>query len=185
VYRDGLDLSLRFDELFFQCYADTALQVDVWGKLFSRCQAIPPFPGNPPIPELPEPLDPLVVPPGTPVPPAEFAPPPPGREGDYEPAPGDVAEPPQGFPIGSCSEQYLVLIRATGSNFNPSGTFDFQITCFAPILGLRIEPAAGGSPGAVDVILDASDETCQPLEYSVVLNDADTAIFTFISAQLI
>jgi hypothetical protein len=104
------------DTVRVNCYADTALQVSLWGIPFDVCSADNTVP--PPVPPPQPPTQ--TYQPGTPVPvSAPYSPPDDG--GDTQPYPGD-APPPSGptFPYGDANHSYSVQFDVDVSNNNGS-----------------------------------------------------------------
>jgi hypothetical protein len=104
------------DTVRVNCYADTALQVSLWGIPFDTCSGDNTVP--PPVPPPQPPTQ--TYPPGTPVP---VSPPytPPDDGGDTQPYPGDSAPPPgPSFPYGDANHTYSVQFDVDVSNNNGS-----------------------------------------------------------------
>lgn len=136
--------------MLFQCYADTALSVTVQRLKYEICT-----PGNDPTPPPPRPIPtppPTQTPPGTSIPPGSYTPAPPGSGGNYEPFPGDGANPP---PVGGieCAKYKVTFIIRDIDNPNSDPEVRSEASVFGEIGALISEPNAS-SPGQYLIFLE-------------------------------
>jgi hypothetical protein len=128
--QDYKSLALSWDEILFNCYSNTALQIRFYKLDYDVCN-----PGNDDSDDPPPPPPPLpLVPPGTAI--GDISPP--YDEGDFDdgntdPFEGDeIPEPPPEF--ADCQP-----VRVTFSGVRPNGTiFSTTADLLAPIVDIRI-----------------------------------------------
>lgn len=156
AYLDSLtNRQVREEQLFFNCYADVALNVVVQRLKYELCNddanPPPPPPKPKPVPPPPE------VPPGEPVPPSIYAPPPPGSGSNYEPFPGDRADPPgEGEECLSYAVSYIM--RDPGNaNFTP---IEASVQVLGIVVGFETIPSST-NPGLFDVVLRCGGQDLQ------------------------
>lgn len=153
--------AFQYDELRFDCYADTALSLTLIGEKIAKCS-----PGDAPTrpPQLPPPRPPS-VPPGTPLTDRTTPVSPPYEDEDPDkenPFPGDAPapEPPSEFPVGrECS-----IVRMAWQTADSEGRVDNIVRfVFGEVEGQRI----AGGPGNYSIFAtcrgDSSGE-CLPVQ---------------------
>lgn len=107
LIEDFQTLQLTWDEILFSCYADTALQVRLYGTDYDYCGPLPSPPNDPPPPPPPLPK----VPPGTPIGDiSEPYDPDTNDGGNTQPFPDDSIPPPN-EPPGLACVQYRIVVR--------------------------------------------------------------------------
>jgi len=140
-----LHLGLEFDEVRFNCYKDTALEVTLVGTTYDVCNSS--YAGSLPTGEPPTP--PILIPQGTPI---EASPPYDDEEENpiTNPYPGD------GFPE---PEPCVTVIRGAGLNpttCNPLDNFgDYTFTGYGELVAVTIPP--NSCPG-LRLFLDGVDQ---------------------------
>lgn len=133
LIKDYKSLALSWDEILFNCYSNTALQIRFFKLDYDVCNEENDDSDDPPPPPPPLPQ----VPPGTPI--GSISPP--YDEGDNdngntEPFEGDESEPPPPPPPEPC-DKCLVTVRVTfqnGTTINVNGAGGTGGLQFAPIV---------------------------------------------------
>lgn len=166
--RDHPHTSFQYDELRFDCYADTALTLTVIGEKITKCNPLD-APGRPP--QLPPPRPPS-EPPGTPLNDDSTPLSPPYEEEDSDkesPFPGDLPAPPEepDFPAGE--ECVPILMRWLTGDSEGNEQY-ISRTVFGVVEGQRI----AGDQGNYSIFV-----TCQGDATTGCIPVQELQLFTF------
>lgn len=136
---DYKSLALGWDEILFNCYSSTALQVRIYGLKYDSCdpEKDDPYYPPPPPPPLPE------VPPDTPI--GDISPPydpDTNDDGNTDPFPDDSIPVPPDLPGEVCTLYHLVIrIFSDGYGEPTPGYFDYEYFPYGEVfIELRDEP---------------------------------------------
>jgi len=171
LIKDYESLALGWDEILFDCYSSTALQIRFYALDYDVCNPDRDDTNYPPPP--PPPLPP--VPPDTSI--GSITPPYDGEndDGNTVPFPDDDFETPGS---GDCVA-YDVVINVFG-NFDPNPAV-FTKNVWGPVGELRIDNPSAGEFTTVALILDCRGDRnvapCQP-ETSITINTAQRRDYT-------
>lgn len=157
---DYKSLSLGWDEILFQCYADTAIQCRFYSLDYDTCNPANDQTDLPPPP--PPPLPPVT--PGTPIgsisnpydPDTE-------DDGNTQPFPGDASEPPPVEPPGEACVKYRVTIEYEQAYGDPLTTK--EIICYGEVGDPFIVPSGGANAVVLPCrgyAFPTLDDGCQP-----------------------
>jgi hypothetical protein len=132
LIKDYENLDLGWDEVLFNCYSSTALQVRFFGAKYDFCDPDKDKKHRPPPP--PPPRD--KVPPDTPI--EDLSPPyeeETSDDGNTDPYEGDESSE---FPLGEACIKYHVVCRITSPTFS-EGFFDVEVDCYGEIEGVGVD----------------------------------------------
>jgi hypothetical protein len=138
-------LSLGWDEVLFQCYADTAIQCRFYSLDYDTCSPANDQTDLPPPP--PAPLPPVT--PGTPI--GSISKPyndSTNDDGNSVPFPGDEFDPEEDFPGDTCV-RYSLTVRYTKRPEDGGGTGTVTRILYAPVSEVRFDPTSSNAVQAV------------------------------------